>query len=201
MTTGDAMTTNRILIGYATRHGQSRRIAEHLAREFTMWGCPVVVADVSRTPAIDWPDYHAAILVASVHGGHHEREMIAFVRRAHAALDQVPNAFLSVLLAEATVQNRSASETLRKNAKDAVQRVIDAFEKETGWHPQVVLPVAGALLYRQYNFFIRFIMKRMTSKAMGPTDTSRDYEFTDWAALSEFASNFSRKLVRTSQTA
>jgi menaquinone-dependent protoporphyrinogen oxidase len=49
-----------------------------------------------------------------------------------------------------------------------------------------VLPVAGALTYSKYNFFIKLIMKTMARRAGGPTDTSRDYEFTDWAALDRF---------------
>ncbi|MEO8677854.1 MAG: flavodoxin domain-containing protein [Vicinamibacterales bacterium] len=195
------MTSNRILIAYATRHGQARKVADHLARELTLWGWPVIVADVARTPAIDWPDYSAAILVASVYAGHHEKEMIAFVRRGHAALDQMPNAFLSVMLAEATAEDRNVSESRRTEAALAVKKVIDAFVEDTGWHPRQVLPVAGALLYRQYNFFIRFIMKRITKKQEGPTDTSRDYEYTDWAALSRFASTFSRSLAQPTKTA
>ena len=52
--------------------------------------------------------------------------------------------------------------------------------------PAHVLPVAGALAYSQYNFIIRFVMKRIARKAGAPTDTSRDYEFTDWSTLDSF---------------
>jgi menaquinone-dependent protoporphyrinogen oxidase len=123
------------------------------------------------------------------------------VRRGHAALDQMPNAFLSVTLTEATAEDRKVSELRRQEAASELKKVIDAFVEDTGWHPRQVLPVAGALLYRQYNFFIRFIMKRMTKKNGGPTDTSRDYEYTDWAALSRFASTFSRSLAQPTKTA
>ena len=57
---------------------------------------------------------------------------------------------------------------------------------ETGWRPARVLPVAGALAYSRYNFLIRFVMKRIARKAGAPTDTSRDYEFTNWPALDTF---------------
>jgi menaquinone-dependent protoporphyrinogen oxidase len=46
--------------------------------------------------------------------------------------------------------------------------------------------VAGALAYSKYNFFIKLVMKAIARKAGGPTDTSRDYEFTDWPALDRF---------------
>jgi menaquinone-dependent protoporphyrinogen oxidase len=46
--------------------------------------------------------------------------------------------------------------------------------------------VAGTLAYSRYNFIIRFVMKRIARKNGAPTDTSRDYELTDWAALDRF---------------
>jgi menaquinone-dependent protoporphyrinogen oxidase len=49
-----------------------------------------------------------------------------------------------------------------------------------------VLPVAGALVYSKYSFFTKLIMKTISRRAGGPTDTSRDYEFTDWVALDRF---------------
>ena len=36
------------------------------------------------------------------------------------------------------------------------------------------------------NFFIKMVMKTISRMAGGPTDTSRDYEFTDWVALDRF---------------
>jgi menaquinone-dependent protoporphyrinogen oxidase len=50
--------------------------------------------------------------------------------------------------------------------------------------------VAGALPYSKYNFFIRFIMRRIAAQAGGDVDTSRDYEYTDWGAVDRFASQF-----------
>ncbi|MEO8257290.1 MAG: flavodoxin domain-containing protein [Acidobacteriota bacterium] len=64
--------------------------------------------------------------------------------------------------------------------------MIDVFVEETAWRPARVLPVAGALAYSRYNFLIRFVMKRIARKAGAPTDTSRDYEFTDWSVLDAF---------------
>ena len=47
-----------------------------------------------------------------------------------------------------------------------------------------------ALLYSKYNFVVRFIMKAIATKAGGPVDTSRDYEFTDWNKLDHLIENF-----------
>ena len=43
--------------------------------------------------------------------------------------------------------------------------------------------IAGALLYTRYNPLVRFVMRRISRANGGPTDTSRDYEFTDWSGL------------------
>ena len=64
--------------------------------------------------------------------------------------------------------------------------MIDAFVRKTGWHPASTLPVAGALAYSRYNLLVRFVMKRIARSHGAPTDTSRDYEFTSWAALDRF---------------
>jgi menaquinone-dependent protoporphyrinogen oxidase len=64
-----------------------------------------------------------------------------------------------------------------------VQRVIDSFLADTGWHPSKVHAAAGAVMYSKYNFLIRFIMRRIARKEGSTSDTSQDHEFTNWAAL------------------
>ena len=46
--------------------------------------------------------------------------------------------------------------------------------------------MAGALPYSKYSWWKRWMMRRIVAKAGGDTDTSRDYEYTDWNDLSEF---------------
>ena len=66
---------------------------------------------------------------------------------------------------------------------------------DAGWHPERVVPVAGALRYSQYNFLVRFVMKRIARKSGGSTDTTRDHDYTDWAALDRFVSEFADEVV------
>ena len=54
----------------------------------------------------------------------------------------------------------------------------------------VTKQVAGALPYTRYNWFIRLVMKRIAAKAGGDTDTTRDYEYTDWEDLRSFTEQF-----------
>jgi hypothetical protein len=51
------------------------------------------------------------------------------------------------------------------------------------------------LLYTRYGFFVRLVMRLISKMAGGDTDTSRDYEYTDWNAVAEFARRFSSALA------
>jgi menaquinone-dependent protoporphyrinogen oxidase len=174
-------------IFYATREGQGKRVAEHVAESLRACRCDVEVCNVRDSPElIDTQRYQLAFVVASVHLGHHEREILRFVKSHRADLVRLGAPFLSLTLSEAGAEDpESPPEKRMASAADA-QRMIDVFVQETGWRPAYVLPVAGALTYSKYNFFIKLIMKNIARKAGGPTDTSRDYEFTDWDAVDRF---------------
>jgi menaquinone-dependent protoporphyrinogen oxidase len=176
----------RAAIFFATREGHTRRIAARLAADLESRGAVVDVYNVRTAGPIEWGNYSTACVAASVHAGRHEREMIAFVKNHRAELERLSAAFVSVSLSQAGVQDAARTEDQRRRAAADVQGMIDGFIKATGWHPARTLPVAGALLYTKYNVFIRFVMRRISRQAGGPTDTSRDYQFTDWGAVDRF---------------
>jgi menaquinone-dependent protoporphyrinogen oxidase len=177
----------RAAIFFATREGQTRKIADHVAAALRTRQADVDLYDVrALPPAIEWSRYDWAAVAASVHGGHHEREMIAFVKAHRRELDERRAAFVSVTLSEAGAEDERASPAHREKSAADVQQMIAVFVQETGWHPAHVLPVAGALAYSRYNFVIKFVMRRIARNAGAPTDTSRDYEFTNWSRLDEF---------------
>lgn len=176
-----------ICILYATREGQTRRIAEHVAAELRGRGFAVTVTNVrDYTARSNLNACTAAILAASVHAGRHEPEMLQFVKEHRGELECLPTVFLSVTLSEAGVERSDTTPEEHSQFVADVQKVLDRFFAETGWHPEHVKPVAGALLYTHYNFLIRFVMKHIAKQAGGSTDTSRDHEYTDWVALDRF---------------
>ena len=180
----------RAVIFYATREGQTRRIAEHVATDLRRRANDVECYDVNNAAAsIDWSRYDWACVAASVHAGHHEPEMITFVKRNRQALERLRAVFLSVTLSEAGAEDVRAPKERRERAAADAQQMIDVFVQATGWQPERALPVAGALAYSHYNFIIRFVMKRIARKAGAPTDASRDYEFTNWSTLDSFISD------------
>jgi menaquinone-dependent protoporphyrinogen oxidase len=100
-----------------------------------------------------------------------------------------------VSLSQAGVHDPRRTKEQREQAGRDVAGVVDTFFRQTGWHPRWTEPVAGALLYTQYNFFIRFVMKQISKRAGGSVDTSRDHEYTDWAALEHFAGTLVSELT------
>jgi menaquinone-dependent protoporphyrinogen oxidase len=180
----------KVVVFYATREGHTRHIAEHIAVDLKAQKVDIDVYDVKTLlEPIDWSVYATACVAASVHLGHHEPEMIAFAKRHRDKLEQLDGAFVSVTLSQAGAQDSHRSTAERQAAAADVQRMVDVFVHETGWQPVHVLSVAGALAYSQYNFVVRFVMKRIARQQGAPTDTSRDYVFTDWQRLDQFVND------------
>ena len=177
----------RAAVFYATREGQARHVAEHVAASLRAHGFETDVIDVRRLYGrVDWAAYQTALVVASVHVGHHEREMRRFVERYRDELHNIPAAFLSLTLSQAGAQDPGAPREKRDLAHADAVKMIDVFAAETGWLPARSLTVAGALAYTKYGFLTKLIMKRIARKAGASTDTSRDHEFTDWQAVDDF---------------
>ncbi len=172
------------LVLYATREGQARRIAEHVATHIRSHGYLADLIDAGDLPAgFNLSEYGGAILTASIHGGRHEREMTRFAKDHVAELERIGAAFLSVSLSEAGAEDRSTSPSKRAASASDAQRMINDFLAETGWRPAYTAPVAGALMYKEYGFLTRQLMKWIASRAGASTDTSRNHEFTDWPKL------------------
>jgi menaquinone-dependent protoporphyrinogen oxidase len=186
----------RVAIFFATREGQTSKIANRIAEHLRAKAVTVDIVNVKKPPPpLDWSKYATAFVAASVHALHHEREMIEFVRRYRDELHRIGAVFVSVSMSEAGAEDLQAPAERRARSAADAERMVDAFIKETGWKPERYLRVAGALLYTQYNFLVRFVMKRISRQNGGPTDTSRDYEFTDWPTLDRFVDEVTERFV------
>lgn len=178
----------RILIVYGTNEGHTAAIAARMAEAIRRDGHDVDVRDVRdvRKQEIQ-PGYDGVIVGGSVHAGEHQSSVREFVKRNRALLERLPSAFFSVSLTAADPDEEAAADT---------QAMIDKFIRETGWRPHRVEKIAGALVYTQYNVFIRHLMKLIV-KRQGRTelDTSRDYDFTDWDAVERFARSFAQEVA------
>ncbi len=175
----------RVLVIYATVEGHSRTIATHLDRQLRKTGHPVDMIDASQPPVSLSIDKTAAVIVIGpVHAGQYPLALRRYVRDHARDLMARPGAFLSVSLTAASDD---------PNERAELDPIVEAFSEETGWWPVSVHHAAGALKYTEYDYFRRWALKHIVAREGGPTDTSRDYEFTNWDALDAFADRFVRE--------
>ena len=175
----------RILVLYSTHDGQTGRIAERVRDVLQAARHQVDMSRIEGPGPVTLDGYDAAVVAAAIRYGHHARDLEKVVRANARALAAIPNAFLSVCLSAGG-----------PGAKPAEARgYVEDFVRNTGWEPREVMSVAGALLYTRYNPVIRLLMRLIVGFAGGETDTSRDYEYTDWAAVERFASSFAERLA------
>jgi menaquinone-dependent protoporphyrinogen oxidase len=96
-------------------------------------------------------------------------------------LNGLPTAFLSVCLAVVERGTKPRQEILR---------IMRRFFDRGGWRPTMTKMVAGALPYTKYGWLKRLMMKRIVAKTGGDIDTTRDFKYTDWNDLRNFARDF-----------
>ncbi len=179
---------------YSTQHGHTRAIAERVAQTLRIRGFGVDVHDAAAPERPMVGDHRAVLLAASVHMGRHAKAFVAFVVRNRGALVRMPSALLSVSLTQLTLESATASDEQRGQAREALQQVLATFIARSGWRPAQVVSLAGALAYTRYNWFVRWMMKRIARKQGGSTDTSCDHVYTNWPALEQFVTTFATGL-------
>jgi menaquinone-dependent protoporphyrinogen oxidase len=176
---------SRILVLFGTTEGQTAKIAGAIGVTLRNCGAVVDVLEAGTTLA-NPEDYAGVIVAASVHARGYQRPVRRWVRAHARALDARPTAFVSVCLGVL-----QADPKVQQEVADIPRRFVAA----AGWHPNVIKVVAGALPYTRYHWFTRWLMKRIVAKAGGDTDTSRDYEYTDWSDLRAFAVEFAQTVL------
>ena len=175
----------RVLVIYATIEGHSRTIASRIERHLRQSGHPVDLVDAAQPPvSISVDKTHAVIVVGPVHAGHYPAPLRRYIREHARELMARPGAFVSVSLTAVSDDPAERAE---------LDPIVEEFSNETGWWPISVHHAAGALKYTEYDYFRRWILKRISASQGGPTDTTRDYEFTDWNALESFCVRFVRE--------
>lgn len=180
----------RILVLYGTTEGHTEQIATAISNALTASGFEVhtiQAGTIDPRPS----DYDGVIISASLHGGRYQTPVGRWIRAHAPELHDTPSAFVS-----------SSLSILQHDPKVDAQldAIVHRFIDPLGWRPAVIKPVAGALLYSRYNLLKRWVMKRIAAKAGGATDTSRDYDYTDWDDLQRFAEDFGRRVAAGSVT-
>jgi len=167
----------QVLVLYASAHGHTEKIAARIAQALEQAGASTELrragAEVDFAPS----DYAAVVVGGSIHAGRHQRELVDWTRRHAAVLGAMPSAFFSVSLT-------AADDT--DEARATARKYLDEFVEQTGWTPARTTSFAGALQYLEYDFFTRLLIKMMMHRGGHPTDSSQDYDYTDWDAVDRF---------------
>jgi menaquinone-dependent protoporphyrinogen oxidase len=169
---------SKILIASASTHGHTAKIASCIAEVLRSEGHDVDVHDDVAATDPSPAGYDAVIVGASIHAGRHQQPLVQWARRHGTSLTMTPSAFFSVSMT-------AAEDT--DEARERARGYLDDFEEHTDWTPRLRTSFGGALQYREYGFMTRLIVRAISKHEGRPTDTKRDYDFTDWGAVTAFA--------------
>jgi len=164
---------------YATRDGQSRRIAEHISRRLAETGIPGPAQDLAvvQPASSDLAAAAVVVLVAAVRYGRHLPEANRFLGVYRSLHSPPPLALASVNL------------TARKSAKTTVTSNVYLRKVIARHHlaPAVAVAFAGCLDYQRYGWLDRWIIRFIMLLTRGPTNPNTCIEYTSWRAVDEFA--------------
>ena len=177
----------KLLIVYGTTEGQTAKVVRHMEKKAIALGWDITAYNAIENP----PSPHGfdlVVLAGSVHMGKYQSALVHYATDNAVALTDKPNAFVSVCMAAAHLDDEAQKE---------VDGWLAAFEEETGWGPQQVEHVAGALKYVEYNWLKKMVMREIARSTGESTDTSQDHEYTDWNRLDTFMKELLERATKT----
>ena len=162
------MNTPRLLIIFASRYGQTEKIARRMAMAAGVRTVTLAVADAGT---VSLQEFDFLIIASPVYFGKHDRKVEEFVRRNALAIASMQSAFVSV-----------------SGSQDPA--FVHEFSRRTGWVPEVTGSFAGGEPYTKYGLFTRWLMRSIARKHGRHVDVHRDYDHTDWKAVDRFTRDF-----------
>jgi len=168
----------RVAVIICTKYGQTTKVAAFVRDRFLAHGHKTALYNIEAGELPMLADYDLVVVGGPVYIGKFSEQLIAWVKENKGELHNKICAFSSISLNAADK---------RPAARKADDELLRLFIRESGLKPQFVASIAGALHYRRYGFLKRWLLRRISAAAGGPTDTSRDHELTDWSQVASFA--------------
>ena len=171
-----------ILILYATREGQTEKIAGKLASRLAERDAKVTLVNAKDKQSVGklvLDSFDLIVFGASMHAGNIESELRDFIRQNKTLIETKRCAFYLVLLSAAT-NDLTLKEKWLSDAGGKLRTSVGVSFDHVEF-------IAGALSYSKYSRPVRWILSRIAKKAGADTDTSKDYEYTDWQQVEAFA--------------
>ena len=178
----------KILIIYGSLEGQTEKISNRIAELIRDQNHHITTLSGDNLPPdFSKNDYDAVIIGGSIHMNKYPLCISNFVSKNRDWLNNVPSAFFTVCM---------AIDSKRAKSKEQAIRYGQNFLAQTEWNPIFSETFAGAVKYTKYSFIIRFIMKLISMREGGSTDTSQDHEYTNWESVERFTENFLINITR-----
>jgi menaquinone-dependent protoporphyrinogen oxidase len=174
----------RIAIVISTQSGHTKKVAEFLADQLIGKGIDFDLFNVElgQTPsAKKLKSYDAVVIGCPVYLGDFSQRLLDWTWDHREDLSELRCGLFTVSMNAADP---------RSKAREVDDKVLKNFLRQTDFHPRFVASFAGALAYTKYNFFKRCVLQGISAAAGGPTDTSQDYELTNWDEVSRFMAAF-----------
>jgi menaquinone-dependent protoporphyrinogen oxidase len=186
------MSAAHVLVLYASTHGHTAKIADRVATIIRAEGIEVRERRIGEaTEHLDLSGFDGVVVGASVHTGHHQREIVDWLTEHHTSLSARPSAFFSVSLTAA-----DDTDEARATTRGLIDDVLDA----SGWIPTTTVPFAGALQFLEYGLptrvLMRLIARRIEHQTGTAVDVHEDTDYTDWDAVDAFARSFAAEVER-----
>jgi len=183
----------KTLIVYQSNYGQTKKIAAKIEAELTLLkktDDELDILELSKHQSLEKVNYpiDRVIVGTPVYTSRFPKQIMKWMRINSELLKSTEVNFFTVSLNVAD-PNPSA----RKADDDLLLKLCE----QSSLTPRFVASFAGSLEYTKYGFIIKFIMKRISRKAGGPTDTSKNHEMTNWKVVSDFASAINKNDVRS----
>lgn len=170
-----------ILIVYASMEGQTAKIAGRIAEQLCNENHQATTRKVNQLSSdFNINIYDAAIIGGPIHMNKYPKPLKRFVKQHRDWLINHPSALFTVCM---------AINSHRPESRKVAENYQHNFESEMQWHPTQSAIFAGAVKYTQYGFLTRLIMKLISKREGGNTDTSHDHEYTDWNAVMQFTTS------------
>ena len=172
----------KILIVFASKEGQTEKIANFIAEVLHRHGHQATILLCDHVPKdFSTASFDAVVIGGSIHMGKYPGHLQKFVSNHLEWLNRIPSALFTVCM---------AIESKNKEDQEAARSYGQNFIQNSHWQPRLVETFAGAVKYTQYGFITRLIMHSIAKKEGRDTDTSRDYEYTDWEKVTQFTERF-----------
>lgn len=171
----------RILVLYATREGQTDKVAHRITHHLEEGGAQVQLFNAAdeTTSDLNLSKFDLMVFGASMHAGGLEKEIVQFINQQAELISTKPRSFFLVLLSAATKDDALREQWLADARAKMDEQLSVAFADTE--------MIAGALTYSKYPLPLKWIMRRIAKKAGEGTDIHRDYEYTDWDQVKAYA--------------